>query len=58
MAKVGFFREVVDKLLDRKLKTQNANFYVRVERATDHVSAKLIGIAASIYTFVDVFFSS
>ena len=54
MAKVGFFREVVDKLLDRKLKTQGAGWYVRVERMTDHVTAKVIGVLASIYALVDI----
>jgi hypothetical protein len=56
VAKVGFFREVVDKLLDRKLKTRSAGWYVHIERATDHVAAKAVGIAASIYTFVDLVF--
>lgn len=54
MAKVGFFREVVDKVLDRKLKTQSAGWYIRVERATDHVFAKVIGVAASIYALIDI----
>jgi hypothetical protein len=54
MAKVGFFREVVDKLLDRKLKTKSARWYVRIERMTDHVAAKVVGVLASIYALVDI----
>jgi hypothetical protein len=54
VAKVGFFREVVDKLLDRKLKTRSAGWYVRIERVTDHVAAKIIGILAALYTLIDL----
>jgi hypothetical protein len=54
MAKVGFFREVVDNVLDRKLKTKSAGWYVRIERATDHVAAKVIGVLASLYALVDI----
>jgi hypothetical protein len=54
MAKVGFFREVVDKVLDRKLQTQSAGWYVRLERGTDHVVAKIIGVMASAYAIVDI----
>lgn len=54
MAKVSFFREVTDKLLDRKLKTQGAGWYVRMERLTDHVAAKIVGVLASIYALVDL----
>jgi hypothetical protein len=54
MAKVGFFREVVDKILDRKLKTKSAGWYIRIERVTDHVLAKIIGVLAAIYTLIDL----
>jgi len=52
--KVRFFSEVVELALDRKLVTQNAKFYVRAERAIDGLYAKLIGLGASIYTFIDL----
>jgi hypothetical protein len=54
IAKVSFFSEVVHLLLDGKLKTQRANILVRIERGTDHVFAKLLGLAAAVYTLVDL----
>lgn len=54
IAKVAFFSEVVHLMIDGKLKTQRSNFLVKIERATDHAYAKLIGLAAALYTFVDL----
>jgi hypothetical protein len=52
--KVRFFSDVVDLALDRKLKTEKARYYVRMERAADGLYAKLIGLAAAIYTIIDL----
>jgi hypothetical protein len=55
LAKVNFFGDVVELMLDRKLKVEKPTIFVRIERATDHVGAKLIGLAASVYTVIDLF---
>lgn len=54
ISKVGFFSEVIHLLLDGKLRTQRANLLVRVERGTDHVFVKLVGLAAAVYTLIDL----
>lgn len=54
VSKVRFFSDVVELILDRKLKTQNANAYIRVERVMDSLVAKVIGVAAAIFTLVDL----
>ncbi|MES1975406.1 MAG: hypothetical protein V4472_23360 [Pseudomonadota bacterium] len=54
VSKVRFFSEVVDLILDRKLKTQKARIYVKAERAVDGLYAKLIGLAASAYAIYDL----
>ena len=54
VSKVRFFCDAVELVLDRKLKTQNANVYIRVERVMDSLMAKVIGVAAAIFTIVDL----
>lgn len=53
-SKVRFFPEVVELTIDKKLKTQTARFYIKAERAIDGLYAKLVGLAASVYTFIDL----
>lgn len=53
-SKVRFFSEVVELALDRKLKTQQARFYVKAERAIDGLIAKIVGLAASAYAIIDL----
>lgn len=53
-SKVRFFSDVIELALDRKLRTGKARLYVKAERATDGLYAKLIGLAASIYAIVDL----
>lgn len=52
--KVRFFSDVIELAIDRKLKTEQARVYVKVERATDGLYAKLIGLGASLYTIIDL----
>lgn len=53
-SKVRFFSDVIELAIDRKLRTQKARFYIKAERATDGLYAKLIGLSASIYAFIDL----
>jgi len=53
-SKVKFFSDVLELAIDRKLKTEKARIYVRAERATDGLYAKLIGLAASLYAVIDL----
>lgn len=54
VSKVKFFSDVVELILDRKLKTAKATWAVKVERATDSVWAKVIGLLAALYSIVDI----
>ncbi len=54
-AKVRFFSEVVELALDHKLRIEVPSWYYRFERVSDHPVAKLVGLAASIWTIVSVF---
>ncbi len=54
IAKVGFFSDVIHLVLDGKLKTQRSNFLIKIERATDHAIAKLVGLGSAIYAFIDL----
>lgn len=53
-SKVRFFSDVVEMIIDKKLKTETAKLYIKAERAVDGFSAKLVGLAASIYAIVDL----
>lgn len=52
--KVRLFSDFLDLTLDRKLRTERARIYVKIERATDGLIAKLIGLAASVYAIIDI----
>ena len=54
VSKVKFFSDVVELILDRKLKTAKSTCVVKVERATDSVWAKVLALLAGIYTIIDV----
>ena len=54
ISKVEFFSEVVHLLLDGKLKTERASLMIRAERTADNGWAKLVGLAAAVYTLVDL----
>lgn len=54
VAKVRFFGDVVDLVIDRKLRTEKSTAGAKLERAMDHVAAKVIGLLAAIYTIVDL----
>lgn len=54
VSKVKFFSDVVELVLDGKLKTDTATIYVRIERSMDHPAAKVIGFAASIWTLITI----
>jgi hypothetical protein len=54
VSKVKFFSDVVELILDRKLKTQQATIYVKIERATDSLVAKVIGLIAAIYAIISI----
>lgn len=54
ISKVSFFSETVHLLLDRKLKTERSNLVLNIERGTDHVAAKIVGLASSVYAIVDL----
>lgn len=51
---MNFFRDVIDLVIDNKLKVKTLGMYDKVDRALDHVIAKVIGIAASIYALIDL----
>ena len=50
--KVRFFSDTVDLIIDRKLKTEKSGLLVKIESASDGVTAKVIGIAASVYALI------
>ncbi len=52
LAKVKFFKDVTELVIDRKLKTANRNTYARVERLTDGIAAKILGGLGVIYTLL------
>lgn len=54
VAKVKFFCDVVELVIDRKLKVQRPNLYTKIDRATEGLIAKLVGLAAALYTIVDL----
>lgn len=54
VSKVNFFRDVIDLILDNKLKVKTLGVYDKIDRALDHVFAKVIGVLASIYALVDL----
>lgn len=54
LCKVRFFTEVTELALDKKLKTARSGLYPKLEAASDGLAAKLIGLAAAIYTIVDL----
>lgn len=53
-SKVRFFSDAIELAIDKRLKTETARLYVRAERAADGLYAKSVGLAASLYTFVDL----
>jgi hypothetical protein len=55
LSKVKFFSDVVELILDGKLKTENHNLYARMERGADSLIAKLLGLAGVAYTLFDAF---
>jgi len=54
VSKVRFFSDVVELILDGKLKTESATAYVRIERFMDDPLAKTVGFAASIWTIISI----
>lgn len=54
LCKVRFFTEVTELTLDKKLKTARTGFYPRLEAASDGLVAKLTGLAAAVYTIIDL----
>lgn len=54
VSKVRFFGEVMELVIDGKLKTEKARIPVVIERGLDSIIAKAIGLAAAIYTIVDI----
>lgn len=54
VSKVKFFSDVVERVLDRKLKTESSNWYVRIERRMDGLTAKIIALLAGLYTIGDL----
>lgn len=54
VSKVRFFAEVMELVIDGKLKTEKATVPVVIERGLDSLVAKAIGLAAAIYSIVDI----
>jgi hypothetical protein len=54
VAKVKFFVDVIDLIIDNKLKTEKATFAVKIERSLDSIAAKAIGLLAALYTIIDI----
>lgn len=55
LSKVSFFADALDLTIDRKLRTEKSTIFIKIERATDHAIAKLVGLLASVYAIVDIF---
>lgn len=54
LSKVSFFSDTIELVLDRKLKTEKANLYIKVDRVADHAIAKILGLLAAVYTIIDL----
>ncbi len=54
VSKVKFFSDVVELVLDRKLKTAKSTLPMKIERSLDSLSAKAVALAAAVYTIVDL----
>jgi len=54
VSKVSFFRDVMDLVIDNKLKVKTLRIYDKIDRGLDHVAAKIIGVLASLYTIIDL----
>jgi hypothetical protein len=52
--KVRFFCEVIELVIDRRLRTSRKNFYIRFESALDSVAAKTLAIFAALITIAGV----
>jgi hypothetical protein len=54
VSKVRFFTNVVERILDHKLKVEQAGWYTRVEQWMDHPAAKVVALAAAVWTIISI----
>lgn len=54
VSKVRFFTNVIERILDRKLKVERPSWYVRLEQWMDHPAAKVAALAAAVWTLVSI----
>ena len=54
VSKVRFFSDILEMMIDKRLKTNSSGLYIKLESATDGLYAKIIGLVASIYAIVDI----
>lgn len=54
MAKAYWFKSMFFRLAKGKVKTKRSNWRVKITRATEHWSAKLLGFVAVIFTFIQI----
>jgi hypothetical protein len=54
VSKVRLFSDITERILDRKLKTEQATLYVRMERWLDHPYAKVVALLAALWTIISI----
>jgi len=54
VSKVRLFSEIVERILDHKLKTEQATFYIRMEQSLEHPYAKVVALLAALWTIVSI----